>query len=985
MDKSRLINAVFLFLFFFSFLNNSDAQATDSAINASRDKWVDSVMSTLSVDDMIGQLIIVRANNPMQEYFDVIDSYIKQYNIGGVTFFGGHPGLQAKQTNHWQSITRIPLLIAIDAEWGLGMRLDSVISFPYQMTLGAIKDDSLIYEMGRETGKQCKRLGIQMNFAPVVDINSNPANPVIHMRSFGENRSKVASKGLEYMRGLQDEGIIATAKHFPGHGDAGSDSHLTLPVINQSRKRLDTLELVPFKNLIDQGLSGIMIAHLYIPAIEKKPNIPSTFSKNIVSGLLRDELGFKGLIVTDALDMKGVTRDNKPGEIEVKALLAGNDILLLPADVSSAVSSIRNAVQAGIIPEQLIRDKCRKVLQYKYDAGLSELQPVKLQKLYEDLNNNYAKLLNQRLFEEAITVVKNDRNMIPLKRLDTLRIASVSIGDGQQTPFQERLSYYASIRHFYLQKEPSNQEISDLIKTLSHFNLIIISIQRTNIWDSKTFGISDQAIKLVKAIQETKDVVLDLFASPYSLRLFDGINKINAIILSYQDHPESQDISAQVIFGGIAAHGRLPVTASASFPYNSGFDTEAIRLKYTMPGDLPINPDDLRGIDSLINDCIAKRIFPGCQAFAAKDGKVFFLRSYGHHTYDTTNQVGNFDLYDIASLTKIVASTISIMRLSDEGRLDIDQVLSHYLPYLRNTDKGNIVIRDVLAHQSRLKPWIPFYSFLMKNDTLDTAFFSRTISEDFPMRVADSLYISKDFGHVMLDSIISSKLLNNGGYKYSDLGYYFMKDIIEIITNKPFNHYVEETFYKPLGLSTTGFLPRKRFPIDRIVPTENDTIFRKQLIHGDVHDPGAAMLGGVAGHAGVFSDANDLGVIMQMLMNEGKYGGEQYILPATVKEFTKYQFPVNNNRRGIGFDKPFQEYDKNGPCCKSASQLSYGHSGFTGTYLWADPENGLIFVFLSNRVYPSAENNRLADMNIRSRLHQIFYDAIEKSANFAGH
>jgi beta-N-acetylhexosaminidase len=946
-------------------------------------RWADSVMQTLSTDEMIGQLMVVRANYPGKKYNDSIDNYIKNYNIGGVTFFGGHPTSQVQQTNHWQSIAKTPLFISIDAEWGPAMRLDSIMAFPYQMALGAITDDSLIYRMGLAVARQCRILGVQVDFAPVVDVNSNPDNPVIHMRSFGENPQDVARKGIMYMKGLQDGGLIVTAKHFPGHGDTGTDSHFDLPVISSSKQRLDSIELYPFRSLIAEGLDGIMIAHLNVPSLEKIGSTPSTLSKSIVTGLLRDELGFRGLIVTDALDMKAVTNNNDPGEIELKALMAGNDILLLSADVPKSIRRIKEAVDKGELSGDLIREHCQRILMYKYKAGLNVVKLVNINGLYNRLNAPEDELLCRRLFEESVTIVKNNGNLIPLTNLDSLRIASVSTGYSAITLFQDRLGSYAPVSNFSLKKEPTVDEMNRLKAQLKPFNLVIIAVQNSGIWGGSPYGISDGVQKFVSELSKEKKVILDLFASPYALRLNDEFPGVEAIVLSYQDHPLMQDISAQVIFGGIPAAGRLPVTAGLSYPYGTGFKTGIIRLKYTIPEELGIDRKSLEPIDTLIQGCISRRVFPGCEVWAAKDGKVFYMKSYGYHTYEKDVPVYNQDLYDLASLTKIAASTLSVMRMVDEKKIDIDLKLQDYLPYLKNTNKGNIILRNLMAHQARLEPWIPFYKNTMKGDKLDSTVYRHEISEIFPVRVAENLYIRKDYKDIIYDSIVTSPLLKTNAYKYSDLGFYFIPQIIGSMVNEPFNDYVSNTFYKPLGLSTMGFLPLERFPLSRIAPTENDKVFRGQLIHGDVHDPGAAMLGGVSGHAGLFSDANDLGIIGQMLLQGGIYGNKQYLQTSTIEEFTRQQFPLNHNRRGLGFDKPLPEYSIEGPACKSASPASYGHSGFTGTYIWVDPENQLVFIFLSNRVYPDADNNNLSGLNIRPKIHQYFYDAIEKSATFA--
>lgn len=974
---------ILIFIFFNGFFLRNVAQDTALIYSVPAQKWADSVLSTLTTDEMIGQLMIIRANTPNQPYFDVIDKYIKDYSLGGVTFFGGHPTLMAIQTNHWQSLSRVPLFISIDAEWGPAMRLDSIIAFPYQMTLGAGDNDSLLYRMGLEVAWQCKRLGVQINFAPDVDINSNPANPVIHMRSFGEDRDVVARKGIMYMKGMQDGGLIVTAKHFPGHGDTGTDSHQTLPVVPHSRERLDSVELYPFRKLIDAGLDGIMIAHLFVPSIEKTPNTASTLSPAIVTGLLREELGFKGLIVTDALDMKGVTLNDKPGEIEVKAFEAGNDILLLSANVPEAISQIKAAIQRGEISIDAVKERCRKVLLYKYKAGLNNVQPIETKGLYADLNRPEAELLCREMFEKSVTIVRNENGLLPLQGLDSLRIASVSTGYDTATIFQERLGYYAPVSNYHLKKEPTDAEITRLLTVLQSYNLIILSVQNTSIWGGSPYGISPKIIRFISDVSAQKKVILDLFATPYSLKLIQNQANIGAIIISYQDHPLMQDISAQVVFGGIAAGGKLPVSAGTDFPAGTGVVTHSIRLKYTIPEELGIRRSLLAPVDSIICDAIGKKVFPGCQVWAAKDGKVFYMQSFGNHTYADNIPVQNTDIYDLASLTKVEATTLAVMRLSDEKRIDIDQTLGYYLPWLKGSNKGGIIIREMMAHQAKLKPWIPFYKATMTNGKPDTAFYREKPSERFPTRVAENMYLVKDYDTVIFDSIRESELLKSSQYKYSDLGFYLLPGIIKNLTGKTIDRYMDSVFYKPLGLATTGYNPRNRFGLDRIPPTENDTVFRFQLVHGDVHDQGAAMLGGVSGHAGLFSDANDLGIIAQMLVQGGNYAGVNYIKPETIGEFTKMQFPLNDNRRGVGFDRPLQDYAVEGPCCKSASQESYGHTGFTGTYVWIDPASRLTFIFLSNRVYPDANNNRLASMNLRPKIHQVFYDAIEKSTIFA--
>lgn len=980
MKHASKLFIVLLYILTFQILNTPKLKAQNYGrkITIPYDtNWVDSVFNSLNLEEKIAQLFVVRANNPSGDYFIEVDQLIKNYNIGGVTFFRSEPSKQYQQTKYWQSLAKTPLFISIDAEWGLGMRLDSIISFPFQMTLGAIPYDSLIYEMGYEIGRQCNLMGIQINFAPVVDINNNPENPVINIRSFGEERNRVTQKAYAYSRGLKDRYIIATAKHFPGHGDTDTDSHKSLPEILHSVKRLDSLELFPFKSLIKRGLTGVMIAHLYIPAYEPTANTATTLSPRVVNGLLKDSLGFAGLIVTDALDMKGVTKHFKPGEIELKAFLAGNDILLLPTDVRLAIEKIKNAIDNGLIHIDDINQRCKKVLKFKSFSGLNKTGKFNISNLKDTLNSNFAQYLNEELYKNSVTLIKDKDSLLPLKRLDTLKIASIAIGEKRENSFQKTLKFYTNTTNFVIDKKPTKKAGRDLLKKLSDYNLIILSIHNSSISAGKNFGINQEAVDFIEQIAAEHYTLLDIFANPYSVSFFDSTNSIESIIISYQDNTLSQKAAAQAIFGGIAFKGRLPVSATAEFKAGTGIITEKTRLEFSNPAAFNINKKELMVMDSIALSGIAEEAYPGCRIIAAKDGKVFYNKSFGYHTYDRKIPVKEHDIYDLASLTKIMATTPAIMKLYDLNIIDIDKQIEEYLPFFLNSPKGRITLRDLMAHQAGLQAWIPYYRFTLNdNGDPDSMTYSTKITEDFPVRVAENFYIRDNYDYDILDSIIMSPPRDDFSYKYSDLGFILLAKIIEGLTNKPFDFYLNTNFYKPLGMNYTTFKPYRKFDLGQIAPTEDDKIFRKQLIHGDVHDPAAAMLGGVAGHAGLFASANDVAKYMYLLLNKGTYGGEKFIKKETIEEFTKYQFPLNLNRRALGFDKPSLEYVENGNACQSASPESFGHSGFTGTYCWADPKSGLIYVFLCNRIHPDATNTQLQKLNIRTNFHQAIYKAL---------
>ncbi len=979
--KSPFILNIALFLFTIAIILQQQSVYSQAISDSIQPTWADSVLQSLTLEEKIAQLLMIRTySNKDQSYYANVEATIKKFNIGGLCFFQGGPVRQAKLTNRYQEIARTPLFISIDAEWGPGMRLDSTYSFPYQMTLGALRNNDLIYDMGALVAKQLKMLGVHINFAPVADVNNNPKNPVINSRSFGESEWEVAQKSIAYMLGLQDNGIIATAKHFPGHGDTDTDSHYALPVIRHARERLDSIELYPFRLMVSRGLDAVMIAHLFVPALDSTPNTPTTLSKSVVTDLLKNEIGFKGLVVTDALDMKGVTAGHKPGEIELKAFLAGNDILLLPQDVQAAITAIHNAVTNGVITEEMVSERCLKILKYKEKSGLNQYAPVNTDNLYDRLNELENELLTRKIYEEAVTVVRNDDMILPVTQLDTLNIATLAIGSNGINAFQKMLDNYSKLEHYNLPASFPESQMEGMITKLSDNNLVIISLHNTNIFANKNFGLTPQSFKLIDKIAERKKVILVLFGNPYGLNQIIDPKKLTAVVVGYQDTDISNEITAQIIMGAIECKGRLPVLASDSSFFHSGVDLKSIqRLRYTMPEEIGIGSAYLEGIDSIVEAAIQNKAMPGCQVLVAKDGNVIYNKSFGYDTYDKTENVENGDVYDLASITKIAATTLSVMKLSGEGKLDIDQTLSYYLPELKGTNKADIVIRELLCHQAKLKAWIPFYLNTLKESKPDPKFYAFKCDSGHTLRVAKNLYLADDYKSVIYDTITASRLLKKKEYVYSDLGLFYIKEIIENISGKALDQYTKECFYNPLGLITMCYNPLDHFEPGNIIPTEKDDYFRHQIIHGYVHDQGAAMLGGVAGHAGLFSNAGDLAVIMQMLLQGGEYGGERYLDQNTVDEYIRQQFPLNNNRRGIGFDKPEPDLWDEGPVCKSASPESFGHTGFTGTIVWADPKYNLVYIFLSNRVHPSAQNTKLSKMRVRKAVQQVIYDAVIKA------
>ncbi|MGI0105997.1 glycoside hydrolase family 3 N-terminal domain-containing protein [Salinimicrobium sp. WS361] len=943
-------------------------------------KWVDSVMTTLSPDERIAQLIMVAAySNRGEDHKQEILKLINEQKIGGLIFFQGDPESQVKLMNEYQEVSTVPLLGAIDGEWGLGMRLDSTISYPFQMALGAVQEEDLIYELGTEVGRQIKRTGLHLNFAPVVDVNNNPNNPVINYRSFGEDKYNVARKATAYMQGMQDAKLLPTAKHFPGHGDTDTDSHYSLPQINHPVVRLDSLELYPFKEVMKAGIGGVMVAHLNIPALDST-GVPSTLSKPIITGLLKEELGFEGLIVTDAMNMKGVTEGNEPGIVDKDAILAGNDLLEFTVEVSKAISEIRKAVNQGLISQKEIDSRARKILAVKQWVGLNNYEPVEVKNILEEINTPKAVYLKRKLAEASLTVLKNTNNVIPVQELESLRIASVSFGTMERTVFQETLDLYAGITHFNLPADASELMVQTLKDQLQNYDVVISGIHDFSKFPRNNLRLNEDVLQLIKELASKDNSIFAFFKNPYVLNKIDGIEDAAGLVVAYQDSEETQEVAAQLIFGGLGANGKLPVSVGKKFKGGDGLEVEGgIRFSYTLPEAAGMDSEILKTrIDSLMNLAMEMKATPGAQILVAKDQKVIFHKAYGTHTYSDTVTVKKDDVYDLASVTKISTSMAALMELYEQGKFKLDGTLADHLPSFRRSNKADIPFYDILTHQARFQPWIPFWKdTFRKNGSYKRKTFKKIPSEDYPIKIKEGMYLHKNYPNKIVKAIRNSPLREKKEYVYSDFFFILAPRVVESRTELSFTDFLQENFYNPLGATTVGFNPQ--LPLYRIVPTENDFLFRQQPIHGTVHDEGAIMLGGVSGHAGLFANSNDLAKLLQMYLNGGNYGGKQYLEEQTLQKFTETTFPNKDNHRALGFDKPhYNEQGESRNTAQDASAASFGHTGFTGIMVWMDPEVDLLYIFLSNRVHPTRDNHRLYSLNTRTEIHQVLYDAIKK-------
>ena len=844
---------------------------------------------------------------------------------------------------------------------------------------GSSKNNKLVQRVGKQIGAHCNRVGVHMNFAPDIDINTNPINPIIGNRSFGEDRNNVAEKGIAFMKGMEQAGVLGTAKHFPGHGDTAKDSHKTLPTITFDEARIDSVELYPFRKLIDAGVASVMVAHLDIPALGTRSGRPSSLSKPIVTGLLKEKLGFKGLIFTDALNMKGASNFNEPGAVDLEAFLAGNDILLISESIPKAIAKLKGAYQKGKITEQRLAHSVKKILMAKYKVGLHQYTPVNLNDIHNDLNTRYNDVLYTKLIDNAITVVKNQDNILPIKNKGQSKIAYVKFGDASHKSFLKRLKSYANVT------EVKAAHLNDLIVKLKQYDLVVVGLHKSNANPWKSYKIKDKELVWLYEIARTNKVILNVFTRPYALLDLKTTTNFEAVVVGYQNSVIGQQRVADALFGTIKVDGKLPVSANNDFPVNSGKTLQSLnRLGYDFPENQGFDVMKLKKIDSVVNYALQEKMTPGVQLLIARNGKIVYNKNYGYHTYEKKQKVDEHTLYDVASLTKILATLPLIMELEEKGVVDLNSTLGEVLPEYADSNKKNITLKQMLSHYGRLKAWIPFYL-----KTLDEAskpkdsLYTATKKPGFSIKVADNLYLKDSYKDSMFHIIKESPLRKKWKYKYSDLPYYILKQYLEKYYGKGLDQLVQDHFYRPMGLPHTTYNPLTRFSKNQITPSEHDKYYRYQKVQGYVHDMGAAMQNGVGGHAGVFSTATDVAKMMQLYLQGGSYGGKEYLKSSTILKFNTCYYCSKDVRRGVGFDKP--QLGEVGPTCGCAPMTSFGHSGFTGTFAWADPDNQLVYVFMSNRTYPTMENRKLIQEDIRSNIQQLIYDAMDSSVQHTQH
>ncbi len=923
--------------------------------------WAEEQLKILTLEEKIGQFFMIAAYSGKDEdHYKAIEEEIRSNKVGGVIFFQGDRTNFTEALKRFNSASSLPLLVGMDAEWGVQMRLSGEERFPYAYTLGAANDIENSEKIAAMMAQECREMGIHLNFAPVADVNSDPNNPVIGFRSFGENPKLVADHVRAFVRGFEKNGIMSTVKHFPGHGNTSKDSHLELPTLDQSLKTLEAIDLFPFSEAFREGSSSVMIGHLNVPALDPS-GTPASLSKIVIKDYLQKQMGYKGLVISDALNMKAVAEKYGKTEVVVKAFQAGCDILLFPESVGEAINAIKKSVQQGVISEKELNERCLKVLKAKQ-------QHVLQAKSYKKFTKGETLWAKRKSYESALTVLKNENNVLPLADLSQ-KIVSVSVGENY-TSLVRSIADFADLDHHAF---ASPREARAFFAKQVNCDVLLINLHASTVRAKDVYGFGEGWSDVLAEIPAETKVILTIFGNPQVLQGID-LSTVEGIVVAYENHPLVQERAVNLIFGAAPSKGKLPMAIRKTFERGSGIEVAwGGRLKFSQPEEFGIDPTKFDEIDKIALNGITKGAYPGCQIVLAYKGSLIYRKNFGTKTFGSKDSIRSTDVYDIASITKIAASTAGLMYLQSNDQFSLSGQLKDYID-LPDSRYSTIRLRDMMAHQAGLTAWIPFYKRTLEGGKPASAYYSSVKTDEFCIQVARDLWIRKDYTDSMYQQIMRTPL-NSKTYVYSDLGYYFVKKIIEKQSGKRLDEFLYDELYRPMGLRSLYYNPLNQMDQDRIVPTENDQAFRKQLIHGYVHDPGAAMLGGVGGHAGLFANATDLASLMQLFMNKGYFGGKYYMKEQVVEEYTKAQF--SGNRRGAGFDRPTA--NGGGTCHALASQKSFGHSGFTGTLAWADPEYGINYVFLSNRVCPDQENWKLRDLNIRTEIQRVIYEILVKA------
>ncbi|MDO5036043.1 MAG: glycoside hydrolase family 3 N-terminal domain-containing protein [Porphyromonas sp.] len=966
----------------------SDAQSMVDA-----EWYADETMSQMTLEERLAQLIIPMIY-PKEDAQSLAawDQMVTVKKYGGVLWQKGTPEGQLRLTNRMRERAEIPMLVTMDGEWGLSMRLNNTVSWPRNLVVGATNSPDLAYQYGKATAKEARRMGIHVNFAPVLDVNSNPRNPVIGPRSFGSSPRLVADLGIAYSRGMEDVGVLSCAKHFPGHGDTDSDSHKTLPILTKSREELEELELLPFRAYIQAGLGGIMVGHLNIPALDPSGRATSA-SPMVVTDLLQRQMGFEGLIFTDGLGMQGIIEGSGGHSVAVEVFKAGSDLLLAPRNPDKALEELKAAVNSGEIDRSEVDRRCKKVLMWKHVLGVvDDRDPLPLSNLLQEIKPNSSYVLLNSIYDKAMTLVKNNRNIIPLNKASHPRIALLRYGDRRTPHLLSALKEYAHVEALTISSKTDSSERSRIYTQLKGYDAVVVAVTSE--------GMRSDA-GLVRLASEGQ-VVLSFFTSPYAAMRYGNLIEVSdAVTFAYDMSSYAQRSMGAAIMGGKPFEGQLPVDLSPLFKAGTTVEVVSSHLPAALPEEVGMKSEVLSKIDKIAKEGVDKGAYPGCQVLVMKEGKMVYHKAFGYKDAAKREPNSTETLYDLASVTKAVVTTPLLMIAVDEGWLNTGDRIGKHVSYLKGSNKEQIRVSDLLFHTGGLPAIIRFYFSIIDKESYTSPLLtyskrpgfpvqiardawvrgrfdylpdlvSKESSERYPVCFAEGLYLSEEVRALMRKEIRDANV-SPARYRYSDIDFLVLQDLLEEHYGKPLDQLYYERITRPLGTTRLCFKPYERFAKEEIAEGQRDDFLRKQTLRGYVDDEAAAMLGGVSGNAGLFGNASDLAKVLQLLLNNGFYDGVRYINHSTVKLFTTAKH--RTSPYALGFDR-HRGKGKKGNTCDEASLSTYGHTGFTGTSFWIDPEHDLVYVFLSNRVAPIRWNSKLSRLDIRKRIHSVIYEAL---------
>ena len=928
---------------------NSDTLPEQIYQRASLDQWIQQAIDTLTVEEKISQLLFLPVYSTSDyRYVQDIESLAEIYPLGGIIFFQGQLQPLKQQIQRLQQASSVPLLIGLNAERGLGTTLDSTESYPPLQTLGAIQELTYLEQAGAAVARQCRNVGVHLNFNPLISVGHN-GREYTASSGFHDQPIRSIQQGLAYMKGMKEYGLIPCFQRIRAEGTAQKST---------------------------SSLRGTLLAHLGSINPVDVPPASTLRPDQARSIILEQAFQLEGLIFSEPLAEQG-----NSSNIGLNSLKAGNDVLFSPNNVKQTIQEVARAITQGTLDEEVINRRVAKVLRLKYQVGLDA--PFAIDSVSADLSpwQHSPRLLKQQLLEQSVTLLRNERNVLPFETLDTAQFASLTISDSPSTAqyFQDYLDRYTFFTHYKVPKTSDRFDYEQTYERLRRYDQVVVAIHEPQLATGRV--VPKKTLAFLKFLEAETNVTLVFFGAPGRMARF---SRFSTLMCAYQSDSVAQKVVPQMLFGALATRGKLSTNVTDELAVGTGIITQPLqRLRYSFPEEVLIHPDSLNTIDSLANWAIREQMTPGCQVLVARRGSVIYQKAYGYQTYDSLIRITNQTIYDIASVTKVAATVQAVMLLHPQGAFSLDDRFSYYLPELKNTNKSRITIRDALLHRAGLRSFVPFWLFTTDDDGLKPDLYRYNPEQNFTQPITVGLYGTAALKDSVWNWTIESDLRRYRGqlpswkptynYRYSDLGFYMLHRFIEKVTDQPLDEFLAQNIYDPLGLPTLRYRPLCQFSQDDIAPTEDDTHFRNTLIQGTVHDEGAALSGGVAGHAGLFSTANDLAILMQMNLQEGYYGGQQYFPYGTVKMFSKR--PYNDSRRGLGWDKP-EHFREGGPTAPEASLSSFGHLGFTGTSVWVDPKYDLVYVFLSNRVHPSARNTKLLTEGIRTKIQSVIYQAM---------